>query len=90
MKKSLERKKYERYHKRLNAKVKPRVYGIDVGKKTKKICSCTCAGICLFFIFFFSIIVVGIALEVKKQNHKSSQSVPENNSTLSNSSAVNT
>ena len=91
MRKSLERIKFERYHKRLNAKVKPRVYGIDVDKKRpRKIKICSTAYMCLFFIIFFGIIAAGIALEIKKQNHKSSQSVPENNSTLSNSSSENT
>ena len=90
MRKSLERKKYQRYYKRLNAKVKPRVYGFDVGKKKSGTKSCTCAYICLFLMIFFGLIVTGIAFEIIKQNHKSSQSVPENNSTLSNSSTVNT
>ena len=96
--KSLERTKFKRYQKRLNAKVKPRVYGNPITTKKKltkeerlrlaekrdRQRPFVLAGLCLFFITVAIITPIAITFGIK-----SSKSVSENNSTFLNSSSVN-
>ena len=98
MRKSLERKRFERYQKQLNAKVKPRVYGnpkttkkrltkeerLILAEKRDRQRPYVLAGLCLFFITIAIITPIAITFGIK-----STKSVPKNNSTFSNSSSVN-
>ena len=84
MRKSSERKKYERYQKRINAKVKPRVYGIGVYPKTKIRKTIEGLAPCWYFLIFWGSLATVVALMVTFGNDCSHKSEPENNSTLSN------
>ena len=97
MRKSLERKQFERYQKRLNAKAKPRVYGnskatkkrltkeerLMLAEKRDRQRPYVLAGLCLFFITIAIITPIAITFGIK-----SSKSAPENNTTFLNSSSV--